>query len=66
MIIRQGLKVLYKAKTMDKGLHITTIILIVVWAIFYFVFSAGAMIHVVLVLAVLVFLLSLLRANYPL
>lgn len=44
-------------------LYTIAIILLILWAIGYFAFSAGAIIHILLVIAVIAILLRLIQGN---
>jgi len=46
-------------------LYIVTIILILGWSLGYFVFSAGSIIHALLIMAVITILLSIIRGKKP-
>ncbi|MFN0275623.1 MAG: lmo0937 family membrane protein [Chitinophagales bacterium] len=46
-------------------LYIIAIILIIGWVLGFFVYSAGSLIHILLVLAVIAILLRLIRGNNP-
>jgi len=46
-------------------LYIIAVILLIGWALGFFVFSAGGIIHVLLVIAVIAILLRLIRGNSP-
>jgi len=46
-------------------LYIIAVILLIGWALGFFVFSAGGIIHVLLVIAVIAILLRLIRGNPP-
>ncbi len=46
-------------------LYIIAVVLIIGWAVGYFAYSAPAIIHILLVLAVIAILLRLIRGNTP-
>ena len=46
-------------------LYIIAVILLIGWALGFFVFSAGGIIHVLLVIAVIAIILRLIRGNSP-
>ena len=46
-------------------LYLIAVILLIGWALGFFVFSAGSIIHVLLVIAVIAILLRLIRGNNP-
>lgn len=48
-------------KAMGNLLYVVAVVLIVIWAIGYFGYHAGGLIHLVLVVALIVFLLKLIR-----
>lgn len=48
---------------MDNLLHMTAIILLVLWAISFFALSAGPVIHLLLLFAVITILLQAIRTN---
>jgi uncharacterized protein DUF5670 len=50
---------------MGSLLYLIAIILIIGWVLGFFVFSAGSIIHVLLVLAVIAILLRLIRGGDP-
>jgi Ca2+-dependent lipid-binding protein len=50
-------------KSMSDILYILAVILIIGWLLGYFVFSVGAIIHVLLVVAVIAILLRLIRGR---
>ena len=47
-------------------LYIIAVILLIGWALGFFVFSAGQVIHVLLVIAIIAILLRLIRGGNPL
>jgi hypothetical protein len=47
-------------------LYLIAIILLIGWALGFFVFSAGQLIHVLLVIAIIAILLRLIRGGNPL
>ncbi len=46
-------------------LYAIAVILVIVWAIGFFAYSAGGIIHILLVIAVIAILLRLIRGNSP-
>jgi hypothetical protein len=50
-----------KQNTMRSILYIIAVILIIGWAIGFFAYSAGSIIHVLLVIAIIAFLLGIIR-----
>jgi hypothetical protein len=48
---------------MENFLYILAIILVIAWALGFFVYSLGAVIHILLVLAVIAILLRLIRGS---
>jgi hypothetical protein len=48
---------------MDNLLYILAVILVIAWAIGFFAYSVGAVIHILLVLAVIAILLRLIRGG---
>lgn len=48
---------------MGNLLYLIAVILIILWAVGYFAFSFGAIIHILLVLAVISILLRIIRGN---
>jgi hypothetical protein len=48
---------------MDNLLYILAVILVIAWAIGFFAYSVGAVIHILLVLAVIAILLRLIRGS---
>jgi hypothetical protein len=47
----------------DSLLYIIAIVLIISWALGFFAFNAGSVIHVLLVIAIVVILLKVVRGN---
>ena len=60
-----ALVVSYLKCFMGSLLYLIAIILIIGWVLGFFVFSAGSIIHVLLVLAVIAILLRLIRGGDP-
>jgi hypothetical protein len=52
-----------KTKNMRSLLYIIAVILIIGWAIGTFAYAAGGLIHILLVIAVIAFILGLLRRD---
>lgn len=52
-----------KTKTMENLLYVLAVILIIAWAIGYFAFSVGSMIHVLLVIALIAIILRIIRGR---
>ncbi|MBK9731771.1 MAG: lmo0937 family membrane protein [Chitinophagaceae bacterium] len=50
---------------MNNLLYIIAVILIIGWALGFFVYSAGSIIHVLLVIAVVAILVRVIRGNNP-
>lgn len=48
---------------MENLLYIIAVILVIAWAIGFFAYSAGAIIHILLVIAVIAILLRLIRGG---
>jgi hypothetical protein len=48
---------------MNSILYVIAVVLIICWAIGFFAYSAGAIIHVLLVIAVIAILLNIIRGN---
>jgi hypothetical protein len=48
---------------MNNLLYIIAVLLIIFWALGFFAFNAGAVIHILLVIAVVAILLRLIRGN---
>jgi hypothetical protein len=48
---------------MDNLLYILAVILVIAWAIGFFAYSVGAVIHILLVLAVIAIILRLIRGS---
>jgi hypothetical protein len=46
-------------------LYLIAVILLIGWALGFFVFSAGSLIHVLLVIALIAIILRLIRGNSP-
>ncbi|HTA83280.1 MAG TPA: lmo0937 family membrane protein [Bacteroidia bacterium] len=46
-------------------LYIIAVILVICWAVGFFAYSAGYLIHILLVIAVIAILLNLIRGNGP-
>lgn len=46
-------------------LYLIAVILLIGWALGFFVFSAGGLIHILLVIAVIAILLRLIRGSSP-
>lgn len=51
---------------MSNILYIVALVLIVLWAIGYFGFSAGYLIHALIVIAIIAVLVRVIRGNKPL
>jgi len=51
--------------TMSSLLYLVAVILIIGWVLGFFVFNAGSIIHVLLVIAVIAILLRLIRGRDP-
>lgn len=51
--------------TMGSLLYVVAVILIIGWVLGFFVFNAGSIIHVLLVIAVIAILLRLIRGRDP-
>jgi len=51
--------------TMNSLLYIVAVILIIGWLLGFFVFHAGSLIHVLIVIAVIAIILRLIRGNDP-
>jgi hypothetical protein len=60
-----GFEVLIIFKTIAM-LYLIAVILLIGWALGFFVFSAGYLIHILLVIAVIAILLRLIRGGDPL
>jgi hypothetical protein len=54
-----------KAKIMGSLLYVIAVILIILWAIGYFAYSAGGLIHILLVIAIVAILLRVISGNRP-
>ncbi len=52
-----------KKTIMGNILYTVAVILVILWAIGFFVFSLGAIIHILLVIAVIVVLLRIIRGD---
>ncbi|MEP6645883.1 MAG: lmo0937 family membrane protein [Saprospiraceae bacterium] len=50
---------------MGNLLYLIAIVLIILWALGFFVYSAGGIIHVLLVIAVIAILLRIISGNKP-
>jgi hypothetical protein len=50
---------------MNNLLYILAVILIIAWAVGFFAYSAGSIIHVLLVIAIVAILLRVIRGNEP-
>ncbi|HWB64244.1 MAG TPA: lmo0937 family membrane protein [Chitinophagales bacterium] len=50
---------------MEDLLYVLAVLLIIAWAIGFLVYSAGSVIHILLVLAVIAILLRLIRGKRP-
>jgi hypothetical protein len=50
---------------MSNLLYIIAVILVIAWAIGFFAYSAGAIIHLLLILAIIAILLRLIRGQDP-
>jgi len=48
---------------MSSILYVVAVVLIICWAIGFFAYSTGAIIHVLLVIAVIAILLNIIRGN---
>ena len=54
-----------KIKAMNNLLYIIAVILIISWAVGFFAYSAGGLIHILLVIAIVAILLRLIRGKDP-
>lgn len=52
-----------KTNTMNSILYIVAVILVIFWAIGFFAYSVGAIIHILLILAIISILLRIIRGN---
>ncbi|HEY6163032.1 MAG TPA: lmo0937 family membrane protein [Bacteroidia bacterium] len=50
---------------MNNLLYLIAVILIIAWAVGFFAYSAGNLIHILLVIAVIAILLRIIRGNTP-
>ena len=50
---------------MGNLLYTVAVILIIIWAIGFFAYSAGAIIHILLVIAIIVILLRIIQGKKP-
>ncbi len=50
---------------MNGLLYLIAIVLVIMWAIGFFAYSAGGIIHILLVLAIIAILLRVIRGNNP-
>jgi predicted ferric reductase len=50
---------------MSNLLYIIAVILIIIWALGYFAYDTGNVIHILLVIAIIVVLLRLIKGNDP-
>ena len=50
---------------MSNLLYLVAVLLIIAWALGFFVYSAGALIHILLVLAVIAILVRIIRGSNP-
>lgn len=50
---------------MENLLYIIAVILVIAWALGFFAFHAGQIIHILLVLAIIAFLLRIIRGKNP-
>ncbi len=55
-----------KKNIMGYLLYIVAIIMLIAWAVGYFAFSMGSLIHILLVIAFIAILLRIIRGNKPL
>lgn len=46
-------------------LYIIAIVLVIIWALGFFAFHAGALIHILLVIAIIAILLRIIRGSSP-
>jgi predicted ferric reductase len=53
----------FKNKNMGNILYVIAVVLIICWAIGFFAYSAGAIIHILLVLAIISILLRVIGGN---
>ncbi len=51
---------------MESLLYTIAVILIIIWAIGFFAYSAGAIIHILLVIAIIIILLRIIQGRKPL
>ena len=56
-----GWKGIHKKQTMNNLLYTIAVILVVIWAIGFFAYSVGKLIHLLLVAAIVVLLLRVIR-----
>ena len=52
-----------KNKIMSSLLYVIAVILVIAWAIGFFAYSAGGLIHILLVIAIIAVLLNLIRGR---
>ena len=62
-IVEQIITVFYHFLNLPTMLYIIAVILIIGWILGYFVFSAGGLIHVLLVIAIIAIILRLIRGD---
>jgi hypothetical protein len=55
-----------KYDVMGSLLYAVAVILVIIWAIGFFAYSAGSIIHILLVIAIIAVLLNLIRGRSPL
>ena len=64
MILRDS--IIIKSNNMGNLLYIIAVVLIIGWALGFFYFSAGSIIHILLVIAVIAVLIQVIRGRNPL
>jgi len=64
LILRDS--IIIKSNNMGNLLYIIAVVLIIGWALGFFVYSAGSIIHILLVIAVIAVLIQVIRGRNPL
>ena len=61
--LQNNLTIIIKTKIMGNLLYVIAVILIVAWAIGFFAYSAGGIIHILLVIAIIAVILRIIQGK---
>jgi hypothetical protein len=65
LIVSNKIKNNLKPKTMSSLLYVIAVILVICWAVGFFAYSAGYLIHILLVLALIAILIRVIQGRNP-